>query len=303
MSPRLGVAVALVFFLLGAAEAAKKDQRREDDKAIDKVADEFLAAIHRKDAKAAAALFTPDGDWINPAGQLVRGREAIERELGEFFGEPGRGKLVTTRLQARFLAPTVAVVDGTSQSVPAQSGPPAEHRHTVMLVKQDGRWQIAGIRAAVTFPPSNYERLKGLEWLVGTWRYAKAGAEPEVMESAWEWTDNKNFLEHQFSVRVNNQTAASGTERIGWDAKEQKIKSWLFHSNGSVLEGTWSREGDRWLIQRKGSLEDGTPVSSVDVIAPDGPAGYRFHSTKRTAGDKAMPDRGPVELKRPRPGK
>lgn len=295
---RCAVAAALVLLLVGTVPAAKPGGSGAEEKAVRAAGEAFLAAVERKDAKAAAECFTPDGDWINPAGQLVRGREAIRRELEQHLAEPGRGKVVTSNLQVRFLAPTVALVDGTSDHVPAEAGPPVEHRHSVLAVKQDGRWLIAAVRAAIAFPPSHYEELKDLEWLVGAWRCAKAGPEPEAMESVWRWADNKNFLHHEYSVRVNNQLAASGIERVAWDPRERKIKSWLFQSNGSVFEGVWSREGGRWHVRRHGTLEDGTRITSVDAIEPVDARTFRFHSTRRTAEGEGVPDREPVELKR-----
>ncbi len=304
------LSVAITLVLLASPALAKKpagkhgaDKRSKDEQAVRAVVDALKGAINREDAEAAAALFAPDGDWINPAGQLVKGREAIRREMELHFAEIDRGELAASPLQMRFLGSDVAVIDGTSRDVPEPPGPPADHRHTVIFVKQDGRWQIAAIRAAISFPASHYEHLKDLEWLVGSWRYRRKTPEPEAIDSTWKWADNKNFLVHEFTVRVNNQVVAWGTARVGWDPVAQKIKSWLFESDGTVLEATWSRDGDRWLIHRKGALASGVRIESVDVMTRVDADTFRFESTSRVAEGVAAPDREPVVMKRVEPRK
>ena len=60
------------------------------DAEIRRAADEFVAAFNRGDAKAVAAHWTADGEYVDEAGRVFAGREAIEKEYAAFFQEhPG----------------------------------------------------------------------------------------------------------------------------------------------------------------------------------------------------------------------
>ena len=45
---------------------------------ITKTAEAFVDAFHKGDAKAVAAFWTPDGDFINENSRVLKGRQAIE---------------------------------------------------------------------------------------------------------------------------------------------------------------------------------------------------------------------------------
>jgi len=284
--------------VLSMANGAERGVRKNsDEEAVRQAGASLVDAINRGDAGAAADHWTLDGDLVNPSGQLIKGREAIHRELEAIMAE-GRGKLETHMLQVRFVAPDVALVDGTSQRIPEPPGPYGEDRHSIVCVKRDGKWLIAALRAAVFFPPSNYDRLKAFEWRVGHWRYESTEGERKQVDSVVRWTDQKNFLEHHFSVRVNGQVIGKGLERVGWDPREKKIKSWLFGSDGSVLEGFWSQDGEHWVVTLSGTLGDGSEVSATDILTPLDADRLRFQSTKRVRAGIAEPDRQPLELRR-----
>ena len=50
-----------------------------DEEAIQKRLDELVAAWHKNDAKALAALWAPDGELINPFGRVANGRSEVEK--------------------------------------------------------------------------------------------------------------------------------------------------------------------------------------------------------------------------------
>ena len=51
--------------------------------AIHNTAAAFIEAFHKGDAKALAAFWTPDGDYIDDTGRVLTGREAIEKTGSE----------------------------------------------------------------------------------------------------------------------------------------------------------------------------------------------------------------------------
>ena len=59
------------------AIAAEPEPQPNEEAAVKAVADAYIAAYNRGDAKALANLWSEKGDWITPAGRR-HGREAIE---------------------------------------------------------------------------------------------------------------------------------------------------------------------------------------------------------------------------------
>src|SRR5262245_29055735 len=64
---------------LAASESA------EDLEAIREGSQAFVEAFNRADAQAVAALWAPDGEYIDEAGRKFEGRAAIEKEYAAFF--------------------------------------------------------------------------------------------------------------------------------------------------------------------------------------------------------------------------
>jgi uncharacterized protein (TIGR02246 family) len=296
-----GFVTGLVLLLTAAAAwAGERDGARHDARAVRKATASFVKAFNRGDAEAVAACWIEDGDFTTPTGQLVRGRQAIRSEFERVFSEQGRRKLTITTTSLRFPAPNVAVEDGTSRMEPVHEGPPAAAYHTIVHVRRDGRWKFASLRTALYFPPSNYEHLEDLEWIIGRWEYVGTEAEPGSVHTRCRWTPEKSYIIREFSAKLNNQIVDAATARIGWDPKTQRVKSWVFADDGGVFEGLWSRDGDRWTIKLAGTLNDGTPVSATYVMTRVDDQTMRFEATQRTRGGRPEPDLEPVELKRVR---
>lgn len=50
-------------------------------------ANEFVAAFAKEDAKALAAFWTPDGDYVDLNGRTLSGRDEIAKDFAEVFAE------------------------------------------------------------------------------------------------------------------------------------------------------------------------------------------------------------------------
>jgi uncharacterized protein (TIGR02246 family) len=120
-----------------------------------KLADAFVAAWNKGDAKALAALhaencITSGGD----TGQLV-GRAAVEQDLTKSFATILKGtKLIVTSANERMINPDLAVTSGTYEITGPTPPPPGANTRGVYinsLVKQGGKWLIAS-SAAIPAP-------------------------------------------------------------------------------------------------------------------------------------------------------
>ena len=151
---------------LPALRAAESDPRTGE---ITKTAEAFVEAFHKGDAKAVAAFWTPDGDYIDENSRVLKGQKAIEDSFAQFFAANKGLKVRIDVASLRFPASDLAIEDGTSTVVAPDGSAPSRARYTNVLIKKDGHWLLSSVREAAYSEPTNYEHLKGLEWTIGEW--------------------------------------------------------------------------------------------------------------------------------------
>jgi len=287
----LGLAVVLA---LGHNEPKTHGQPAQPGKG--QRAQEFIAAFNKGDAKAVAAFWTPEGDYVDQAGRTYKGRAAIEKLYQKEFAEIKGAKLTVTVLSARMVGADVALEDGITEVTPADGGPPTVARFSAVLVKKDGVWYFESVRDSVAQPPSNAEHFDDLEWLIGDWTgEAEKG---ESSRASYSWAENRNFIVSPFATTLNGVPVVGGTQWIGWDAVDKGIRSWSFYSGGGFGEATWTRDGDKWLIKVNARTAAGQKVSATNVLTKVDADHCTWQMTKLTVDGKAMPDAAPVKMKR-----
>ena len=125
---------------------------QQDKTAIKSLIGDFAALWHKSDAHGLSMFWSPDGDFINPDGLVMNGRQQIEDFYAHAFAMGYAGTTATATIDnVRFLKPEIAVVDGAfgisgmvaadHQALPSERG-----RYTVILRKLDGRWWIVSNR-------------------------------------------------------------------------------------------------------------------------------------------------------------
>jgi len=203
----------------------------------------------------------------------------------------------------RFIGPDTAIEEGTAviktPPAPETRATAETTRYTVVYVKFDGAWLHANVRDHAVSPTitpdvatvadgSNYNHLRPLEWLIGDW--VEEGADVELT-SSFAWTDNRNFLIRTFTLKVPGRPLLTGTQRIGWDASTQRIRSWEFDSDGDFGEGSWSRRGDsEWVVKMSGVRRDGQIATDTRVIVRTGPDHLTWQALDRTLGGEVQED-------------
>ena len=193
---------------------------------------------------------------------------------------------------------SAAVVDATAEVSPPMPAMPAQPQSTLVLQLRDGRWLVETARDTLVYDPSNCRRLKAIEWLVGDWSDEPAAGEAAHFHSSCAWTTNKNFLIRKYSVGGKDHRAATGTEVIGWDPRHHRIQAWNFDSNGGYGESTWKQDGNRWIIQHTGVLQDGSGVSAVHVISRIDDNTASLKSQERMLNGQREPDAKEVVVHR-----
>lgn len=267
-----------------------------DEAALLKNAEAFVEAFGKGDAKALAAFWTPDGDFTDLTGVKLVGREAIEKSYAELFAESKGLQLRIDVTALRFVTPEVAVEDGTTAVIHPDGLPPTKSRYTIVHAKRDGRWLLESVRQAAYAPPSNYEHLKGLEWLIGEW--ADDVQKGEAARISFEWTDNQNFVVCHFTTTIQNVSLGGGTSWIGWDPNAKTVRSWVFESTGGFGQGTWTKDGNKWTIKSSAVLPDGKKASSTNVVTRVDADTIAWAVIDRALDGKPLPEIKEVRMKR-----
>lgn len=281
----------LAFLMLASCD--RHDEKPEA--AIRQQAKFYEEAFNRGDAKALAALWTENAEYIHPeSGEVLTGREAIESEFLEIL-EKDHPHMEISIDSIKFPAPNQAIEFGTV-SIKLKSGVINQTNYKAMYEKRDGKWLLAQVReVAMDKLFSNYEHLKELEWLIGEWVDED---EDVVIKTRNQWDESKNFLIQDFSVIAEGKLELKGRQIIGWDPVKEGIRSWVFDSDGGFGEGIWKKKKDRWVVESSQTLTDGQRASAINIYTPIDKDKYKWESTGREVGGGLLPNLGPVTVVR-----
>lgn len=295
MKPPL-VRVLLGCVLFMASSAVMAFDQTADKAAIENAAASYSAAFNARDLKKLADHWGPDAVYTNPVtGNQVEGRDAIMKEFETTLASAPDAKLDVQIESIQFLSPGVAVEKGTATVVTANEKPVVS-RYLALHVKRDGKWLLDRVQEQEeSLPPSNYDKLKELEWMIGTWVDQDENA---VVETVCQWTKNQAFITRAFTVSVGDHIDMSGMQIIGWDGSAGRIRSWVFDSDGGFGEATWTKKDNRWIVNAAGTLPDGRKTSAVNVLTILDQETISWQSTGRSVGGEILPNIEPVKLKR-----
>jgi uncharacterized protein (TIGR02246 family) len=288
MMKRLICTVVMAASSVASAGAARADDQASMEAAIGKAVESYVVAFNQGDAKALAALWGPDAVYTNPlSGEQVVGREAIEQQFAAIFAEVKGVKLEATTDAIQFVSPNVAIEHGTATVIrPDQE--PEESEYTAVYVKRDGQWLLDRVtEEELPVVTSHYEQLKDLEWMVGSW--IDQDDEATVVTQC-DWTRNNNFLTRSFTVQIRDRVDMAGMQIIGWDPAANRIRSWVFDSDGGFGEATWKKQDNRWYIQQSGVLPDGRKSSAVQIITYVDDNTCTLQSVNRTVDGEVLPN-------------
>ncbi len=305
MALALCLAVALAvgqFAAVGNTPGAPEEPRAADKPELGKGkrAQEFIAAFNKGDAKAVAAFWTPEGDYVDQVGQQFKGRVAIEKLYDKVFAGNKGAKLTVTVTSARMVGADTAIEDGITEVTPANGDPGTAARFAAVLVKKDGEWYFESVRESVAHPPSHAEQFEDIAFLIGDW--AGEDAKGESGTASYSWAENQNFIVSSFATTLNGIPVVGGTQWIGWDAIDKQIRSWSFYSGGGFGEATWTKEGGSWVTKVMARTADGKKVSATNTLTKTDADHMTWQINKLTVdGQLLVPDPKPLKLKRVMP--
>lgn len=262
--------------------------------AIRQSAKDFAAAFDKGDAKAIAALWTEDGEFIDEAGTRTVGRAAIEQRYTEFFATNSGATIEIVIDALRQAGADTALEDGRAAvTVAGQAGAASSGKYTAVHVQRDGKWAIASVRDLAPEPVAG-PTLADLDWMIGTWHTEHLGKE---MTITCRWLADKSFVEATFAKLEDGKPVPTATQIIGVDPRSGRITSWMFNSDKGFAQGVWVPHETGWAIGFEGVRADGTQTTAVNLLARLNDA-LVWKSTQRTIGGQALPDTEEVVLKR-----
>jgi uncharacterized protein (TIGR02246 family) len=272
-------------------EAAVKAESAEAG--IKAITAEYAKAYNAADAKAAAALWTTNGEYIGADDVVFSGREEIEKGLAAHFKTQPKGtvdiRVVSVKVMGRGLATVEGVV---SLKMPGEETV-NESRYSALHVLEDGKWQAASVREWVTDPSTDVTP-QNLEWLIGEWKSKGDGGELTIV---YAWDEDKVFITGKYSLTKDGKAISKGTQVIGRNPTGG-LRSWMFDSTGTTSESVWVRDDKRWINDTTGVLPDGTAVTSVNVMIPLGPDAFTWQTTDREVDGVSVSPLPPIKVTR-----
>lgn len=272
-----------------AAEKANASKAPDRDDAVRHVLMALESAITAKSSDNATSLFTDDAQFIDQAGDEIRGRKALHDRFDALFADgAGRGVGIGIHPQnLSFLADTVVLVTGEVSHKHGESSAPAS-KFSMVMVRPDNRWLIKELTETAIQAAQTQSHLQELAWLIGKWTVEKSGTSVEMIV---EWTPEKKFLTSKTLLRRNGKQPETDTQIIGWDPRNSAIVSWHFDSNGGFGNGTWTRPAaDKWVVEVVGVGADGSNTAASNVFLPKSSDEFTWQSIHRTLDGAPVAD-------------
>jgi len=254
----------------------------------------YADSFNRQDVEALSQFYADDAVFHGIfTGVVLEGKEEITNGLRTLFQEAQKPHLDLQVESISFPNPDSAIEHGLA-ILTESDGKRAENEYNVFYAKQDGSWKIVRVSESQR-PESQYEHLKPLEWLVGSWIDED---EEATIETSAKWDRYKNFLIQDFRVLSDDRLQLEVRQLIAWDPIQKRIRSWIFDSDGGFGEGAWTQKGDSWVVTQHYTLADGAKASAINTYTKKGKDGYTWISSGREVSGEILPDVGPIDIVR-----
>jgi uncharacterized protein (TIGR02246 family) len=261
---RIRVFVLVATLVAQATHAQESTTNKQTDAPIRERLQSYVETFNGNDAGAVAAFWTQDAVSLNEeTGERTVGRDALQKEFAEFFAGNAGARLAGQIDQVRMIRPDVAVAEG-EVSLVLPDDEPVPSSFTAIMVKEGDQWLISSSQErGLPTPPTPYDALKDLEWLVGSWQ--DQGEDVRVNTTV-RWSPSQSFLIRSFNAQFGDGEMVEGTQVFGWDPLNKTIRTWVFNSDGSYGDGTVSRNGEEWIVKMTQMLSDGRLGTATQVV-------------------------------------
>jgi uncharacterized protein (TIGR02246 family) len=264
-----------------------------DETAIRKTGTDFIKAFNASDAKAIAALWTKDAEYLQADGDELKGRDAIEKDFAEFFKNNPKATIEISVQSIRILGKNVAIEEGTTRVRMPGARAAGEAGYIVLHVRDDDRWRMASVREWVP-DAAQMASLNDLSWLVGEWT---AQGKDATVRVTYAWDEDKTTIRGRYTLTRKGKIESSGTHIIGKDPV-RGLRAWVFDTSGTFGESLWWRDEDKWIIDASGSLPNGSELTAMNILVPINNDTFTWQSVDRVLAGTELPDVPPVRVTR-----
>ena len=235
-----------------------------DEEAVRRTLIDYTTAFNAQQRDRVASFWSEGAVYTDrETGSRTEGRGAILDDITSAWQQRPALRMTGQVDHVRLINPDVAVATGETQ-VGLPSEPPSISAFSAILVRTGPAWAIESIEEMpAPRPPTSYDALRELEWLVGDWVDESKTAR---VTTTFRWTEGRSFLVRSYAMEASEGTSQRGTQVIGWDPQFRQIRSWTFASDGSFGSATWSRNGDAWLVRSSQTLFEGQSASGTFVL-------------------------------------
>lgn len=287
-----------VFTTSGSASANAEDSAVE--KSVKQASQKVIEALNSKKIDEVVSTFLPEGELVDEAGRTHKGQKEIKELLTNFVGKHPNAKAAND-IESVSSAGPVVIECGirTVRSKVADEGDESEAsvKYTAVWLNADGKLRLVSLRDATDDSVdeqegyddfvSPKEGLMPLEWLIGNW--VNEGSDGRV-SIQYRWSDDENFILGDFVVNRGGERVMESSVRIGWDGVEQKIRSWIFDSDGGFSESLWTQTPDAWVIQSKAVSPDALAGAATLIVTKVSDNRIQWQGKNRLIGDTLEDD-------------
>jgi uncharacterized protein (TIGR02246 family) len=272
---------------------AQDEPQSADEQAIRRNTQKFVEAFNAGDIQAMSALWTPGGDFVGENGQTIHFQKQLaaraeNRPKDLAAKDIVRPSLQMTVEQVRLVTPLVATVDGSSIFKLHPGAPAVYGRYTSTWVKNEkSGWQLDSVRENQIKEGAHRLHLMSLDWMFGEWVDSDKQAH---VETKMGWAADGNYLERTYRVSLPGRGDQRGVQRIGWDPKSQRFRSWNFNDDGSFSQGLWREIENGFEIEVSGVSADGRSKGILMKIVRTGENSIEWQSTEATEDGIPLPD-------------
>jgi uncharacterized protein (TIGR02246 family) len=254
------------------------------------------AAISARNVENTVALFAEDVQFIDEAGDEIRGRKELGERFNQLFKSASTPQVGIHPQSISFLANNVALVVGEVSRKQGQEDLPAS-RFSIIMTEKNNKWQINEITETAMQSEQTANRLQGLNWLIGEWTAESAGA---TATFDVEWAPSHKFITSTCTVNKSGKAPELDKQVIGWDPQRNTIISWHFDSNGGFGNGIWSNEPNenKWTVDVSGVGADGSTTTASNVFTLKTPNDFVWQSIHRSLDGNAVADTEPLTVHR-----
>lgn len=296
MGPAAGYAAEGKNAQTEASTAARtKPPQAADEKAVRSSATEFVQAFNKKDAKAIGALWTPNCEYVDETGRILRGRDEIEKEYADFFKDNPRLTMEVSVSSVKVIGGKAAIEEGSAIVKNAKGTIVSRGTYTAIHAKEGDKWLLASVRERAEPTLAKRPTLEDLDWLIGNWGASEGS---KTLDMSFKWIAGKKFLELSYKARDMDGDLRSGVQIVGRNPSSGEIVSWSFDSTGGYGRGQWRLLKNGILIESQGRMADGAPTSATEIVSKTDGDAFTWKSVNRSVADQALGDSETLTVKR-----